>query len=54
MSVCVLDDGIEHTHDDLKDNYVGILVNMSMWECICLCTCRSMVLYICLCENYFV
>lgn len=24
VSVCVLDDGIEHTHDDLKDNYVSL------------------------------
>ena len=22
VRVCVLDDGLEHTHDDLKDNYV--------------------------------
>ena len=24
VAVCVLDDGIEHTHDDLKQNYVSI------------------------------
>ena len=24
VRVCVLDDGLEHLHDDLKDNYVRI------------------------------
>lgn len=23
ISVCILDDGIEHTNDDLRDNYVS-------------------------------
>lgn len=25
IRVAIIDDGIEYTHDDLKDNYVGIL-----------------------------
>ena len=25
IAVCILDDGIEHTHDELKDNYVRLL-----------------------------
>ena len=25
VRVCVIDDGLEHTHDDLRDNYVSVL-----------------------------
>ena len=31
VRVCVIDDGLEHTHDDLRDNYVSVQGLLKEW-----------------------
>ena len=37
VNVVILDDGIQHTHPDLKDNYVSILSVGTVTQLFCYC-----------------
>ena len=43
--VTILDDGVDHTHPDLADNYVSTLT----LHCVCVCVCHCLCLCVCVC-----